>query len=215
MNFFVLSCDIIEPPENRKCQTNQIFDLLGFVEKIDKTCEVPHGRIKELLPEHALSKLKCCLDQSRQIRNLVAHHVPVNNKVMKKKQAVTKSAIATLEDVIRQGAERYQVDQVRTFAKGLTLTIWYWLWLRSTGIQFLILLRQFQPLKTSSKLGSLCLNVQFSPLVKNTYKTGHFARSIYQRSTDICWTNTSNKLLNPITAKRNVRPKNPKKRGCE
>jgi hypothetical protein len=119
---FVL-CDVIEPPENRKCQTNQIFDLLRFVEKIDKACEGPHGRIKELLPKHALSKLKCCLDQTRQIRNLVAHHVPVSNQVMKKKQAVTKSAIATLEDVIRKGAERYHVDQVRTFAKGLTLAI--------------------------------------------------------------------------------------------
>lgn len=118
---FVL-CNIIEPPKDPN-GTYQTFDLLTFLGRIDKACEDPHGRLRELLQEPALSDFKCCVDKTKQIRNLVAHHVPVRTILMEKKEAVAESAIAALDQVIRRGAKRYQVDQVRKFAKTLTLTI--------------------------------------------------------------------------------------------
>jgi hypothetical protein len=115
---FVL-CDIIRPSETTKRKTSQTLDLLKFVEIIDKECESPRGRLRELLSENELSELKSCLRQAKQIRNVVAHHVPTDNRVIAKKKAVAKSSMATLESVIRRGAERYKIDQVRASAKAL------------------------------------------------------------------------------------------------
>lgn len=115
---FVL-CDIIKPPETTKRKTSQTLDLLKFVEIIDKECESPRGRLSELLSENELSELKSCLRQAKQIRNVVAHRVPTDNRVIVKKQAVAKSSMATLESVIRRGAERYEIDQVCASAKAL------------------------------------------------------------------------------------------------
>ena len=117
---FVL-CDIIRPPETTQRKTSQTLELLKFVEIIDKECESPQGRLRELLSENELSELKSCLRQAKQIRNAVAHHVPTNNRVIVKKQALAKSTMATLESVIRRGAERYKIDQVCASAKALQL----------------------------------------------------------------------------------------------
>lgn len=117
---FIL-CDIIEPHANSTRKINQTFDLLRFVKKFDKACEDPNGRLRELLQEHTISHLKQCLGQMKQIRNLVAHHVPVSNSLMKKTQIVKESAIATLEDIISRGAERYHVNQVGLSAPELDI----------------------------------------------------------------------------------------------
>lgn len=118
---FIL-CDIIEPDANPTRKMNQTFDLLRFVKNIDKACEDPNGQLRELLQGHTNSNLKQCLGQMKQIRNLVAHHVPVSNYLMKKIQIRKGSAIATLEDIIRRGAERYHVNQVGLSAPELFIT---------------------------------------------------------------------------------------------
>lgn len=115
---FVL-CDIISPPETTEHKISQTLDLLNFIEIIDEECESPRGRLRELLSKKKLSKLKSCLHQTKQIRNMVAHHLPIDNYVMVKKQAAVKSTMATLESVIQRGAERYKIDQVRASTKAL------------------------------------------------------------------------------------------------
>ncbi|KAL5344206.1 hypothetical protein ACLOAV_010824 [Pseudogymnoascus australis] len=115
---FVL-CDIIRPPETTEHKTSQTLGLLDFVEIIKEECKSPRGRLKELLSDNKLSKLKSCLHQTKQIRNVVAHHVPIDDRVMVKKQAAVKSTMTTLESVIRRGAKRYNIDQVRASTKAL------------------------------------------------------------------------------------------------
>jgi hypothetical protein len=114
---FVL-CNIIEPPGNQTTQADQTPDLLKFIGRIKKVSQIPNGRIRELLQSDEISELKHRLQQTKRVRNLVAHHVPIGNHALEKQRAVVKSAIATLESVIQKGAKKYHVNQVEPPSEG-------------------------------------------------------------------------------------------------
>lgn len=108
---FIL-CEIVDPAQNTNHDPNQNFDLLNFIDKIDKACNDTDGRLRALLNKQAISNLKTCLDHTRCIRNMAAHHVSIGTEALFAKEAVTRSAITALENIIQKAGKKYHVGQV-------------------------------------------------------------------------------------------------------
>lgn len=113
LNFYVLYYVRLSCHHSPKMHhAAQAMDLSGYIEKIDKTCDSPDNRLNGLLPETEQRGLKTCLQQTKQIRNLVAHRVPTHDRAMRKKEAAVQCAISILESMIKKEAEKYQINQV-------------------------------------------------------------------------------------------------------
>lgn len=68
--------------------------------------------MREMLQKNEISNLKHCLQKTKRVRNMVAHHVPISNHILEKERAVVQSAIETLEAAIQKGAKKYHINQV-------------------------------------------------------------------------------------------------------
>lgn len=105
-------CEIAIPLGPKIRYAAQAMDLSDYIKTIDRACDSPGSRLNELLPETEKHTLKSCLQQTKRIRNTVAHRIPTHDGAMRKKEATVQSAISILDSVIKRAAEKYRVSQV-------------------------------------------------------------------------------------------------------
>ncbi|GKZ64979.1 hypothetical protein AnigIFM60653_007659 [Aspergillus niger] len=101
--------------EEKGFHCHQAADLPAIVDTLEDACFQPGSRLRGVLDEQASKHFRNLLLRSKQIRNVMAHHLGLSNEKMMALQKTTQELEQQFQSVISQAASRYNIQQVNWY----------------------------------------------------------------------------------------------------
>ncbi|GLA50064.1 hypothetical protein AnigIFM63604_006083 [Aspergillus niger] len=113
---YILS-EIVDPDglEQRGYYCHQAADLPAIVDTLEHACFEPGSRLRGVLGEKASRHFRNLLLRSKQIRNIMAHHLPLSDEKRLALQETNQELDQQLQSVISRAASRYDIQQVNWY----------------------------------------------------------------------------------------------------
>lgn len=109
-----LLLEIVDPQglEEKGFSCHQIADLPAIVETLRSACYQPDSRLRGILSKKESKYLGGLLLKSKQIRNVMAHHIVLGENRMLILQKTKQELDSHLQSAISQAALKYHIRQV-------------------------------------------------------------------------------------------------------
>ncbi|RAH55401.1 hypothetical protein BO85DRAFT_499300 [Aspergillus piperis CBS 112811] len=110
---YILS-EIVDPDglEERGYYCHQAADLPAIVDTLKRACSQPNSRLRGVLGKQAAKYFSNLLKKSKQIRNVMAHHLLLSHEKLLALGKTKEELDQIFQSVISRAASRYNIQQV-------------------------------------------------------------------------------------------------------